>query len=120
MQVTTKIEIPPGIVQQFREDLLITSCPKLKDDELTLIELFRKVISKQKYTNDQIEKLKKEFLGLYESIQKKKEDPQRKIRNRTEESFYFVRSSNRRSEKLFVGLRHGRAFANSLFFRNNM
>ena len=116
---TTVNVIPPEILQNFNQILLVQPCPKFCDTELDLLEIFTKILVKieKKNQNNQTEHLQKEFLDLYERIKNKKEDTISKVPNETEEPFYRIECTDRRNEKILIGLRYSKGFARSLFFR---
>lgn len=101
---------PPDILFGFSNDLLSFPAPELKDNCNKLMRVFRyienRLKNKSNYGNRQkkYEKLKQEFLILYEQA-KKKEDDSTETKTKGQEPFYFITMPYKGDQDLFFGLK---------------
>ena len=122
MKTTTT---PPEIIGFFDRALLMHPL-KLGDDLEVIWQVWEyieeKLIKKaDRYPKkkERFERLKKEFLEIYERTKKKEEDPQAKTGNKTKRPMYYIRIPNKGASNVWRGLRSKRNRTPSKTVNNN-
>jgi hypothetical protein len=113
MMITQTVSsIPLSIHQYFSSKMLSLPCPKLRDDSETLRRVYlwiktklMKKCAKYPEWKRECEQLEKQFLELYERALAKEKDLEAKEGYKTQESFYWITISDRRSDNIFRRLK---------------
>lgn len=94
-RISVKETLFPLLFRNINPNLLSIKTPKFQDDEEDIWGIWKYIEKKMwkklnKCPGEKIkcEQIKKEFMGIYGRIKKKKEDGEAKENNRTERMFY--------------------------------
>lgn len=106
--------ILPKILQYFDSNLLSFPCPKFREDSETLwqswiyIESLWKKLDKCLIKKSKCEKLKKQFMELYEQAKIKEKERETEKKHPTQMPFYRIDSVSKKDDEVFRFSKKGR------------
>lgn len=120
--ITTILNVPPNILKRFDRNLLSQQIPKFCDDSERLLWIFQwienklsKKAMKHEGTRVKYERLKKQFLELYERAKAKEVEFEKKTGQSVCTPFNYFREANRRNPHLLRRLRAKRIISDDSY-----
>ena len=120
--ITTILNVPPNILKRFDRNLLSQQIPKFCDDSERLLWIFQwienklsKKAMKHEGTRVKYERLKKQFLELYERAKAKENELQKAGKKQDFFSYIDIGDIDRCHGELFERIRWKRVYETALF-----